>query len=100
MSLKVVEIEGVVTVIPSCEIRDDEAIRLEEAAMEFIEKGRYRFLVDLSNVKYLDSAGLGVLIKIRKKVQSQGGDIAIRGLNGIVKELFEMTSLDQLFTIV
>lgn len=99
MGFQILEADGVITIIPSSEIRSEEANRLEEVAMAFIEKGEFRFLIDLSNVKYLDSSALRVLIKLRKKVQEYEGTIVLRGLTGIVKELFEMTSLDQIFTI-
>jgi anti-sigma B factor antagonist len=53
--------------------------------------------VDLSHLDYVDSAGLEVFISLHKRCVKEGGSLAVRGLSGPVKELFEITRLDKVF---
>ena len=56
-----------------------------------------RVEVDLSHLDYIDSAGLEVFIYLHKHCVKEGGSLAVRGLSGPVKELFEITRLDKVF---
>ncbi len=78
----------------------DEASALREQLLQYVEQGYHRFTIDFSAVDYIDSSGLGVLVAIQKRALSGGGGIAIKGLNGVVKELFDLTRLTKVFEIV
>jgi len=56
-------------------------------------------LVDLQNVTFMDSSGLGALVICWKNVEAAGAKLFICGLNEQLKILFELTSMDQKFTI-
>lgn len=55
--------------------------------------------VDLTNVNYIDSTGLGVFVAFYKRVQREGGDVRLVGLSERVKRLFEITGLSELMNI-
>lgn len=55
--------------------------------------------VDLSQVSYIDSTGLGVLIGAYKALRSAGGKLVITGLNERLQRLFRITGLDELMEI-
>ena len=57
------------------------------------------FLLDLEKVDYIDSSGLGVLVAINKRTLQNRGKLIIKGINGLVKELFELTRLTKVFEI-
>ncbi len=76
-----------------------EAGKLREEMLAAFDKGQYYFDLDLSAVTHIDSAGLGVLIQIHKRVEPKGGEVVIRGLSGAVKELFYLTRMDRTFRI-
>lgn len=77
----------------------EEAAALREKLLEYIQAGRRNFAIDLRSVDYIDSSGLGVLVAIQKRALQSGGKVVIKGLQGTVKELFEMTRLTKVFEI-
>jgi anti-sigma B factor antagonist len=54
-------------------------------------------VVDLSNVTYIDSSGLAVLIVGMQQVKEYGGKFALVGLQNDVRIVFETAQLDQFF---
>ena len=52
-----------------------------------------------SLVEYIDSSGLGMLIRIQKIAVRNDGNVVLKGVQGLVRELFEMTRLTALFHI-
>src|SRR6476469_3396358 len=56
-------------------------------------------VVDLTEVTFVDSSGLAVLIHGMQDVQKYGGKFAIVGLQETVRPIFEIARLDQVFQI-
>lgn len=56
-----------------------------------------RVVVDLTNVTYIDSSGLAVLIVGMQQVKEYGGKFALVGLQNDVRSIFETAQLDQFF---
>jgi anti-sigma B factor antagonist len=66
---------------------------------EMIDKKPEQLVVDLSEVSYIDSAGLAALIQAMQKVESYGGKFMLSGLQETVRSIFEISRLDQVFQI-
>ena len=66
---------------------------------EVIDKKPDRLVVDLSDVSYIDSAGLAALIQAMQKVEGYGGKFMLDGLQETVRSIFEISRLDQVFQI-
>lgn len=64
-----------------------------------IKTGCLRILVNLEEVSFVDSSGLGALVAALKSARSVGGDLYLCGLNKQVKMVFELTSMDRAFEI-
>ena len=77
----------------------EEAAQIRESLIGYIEKGHKTFVVDLGNVEYIDSTGLGTLVGIQKRALQNGGSVIIKNLKGLVKDLFELTRLTKVFEI-
>ncbi len=56
-----------------------------------IEKKPQRLVVDLSDVTYIDSAGLAALIGAMQKVEGYGGKFLLAGLQETVRSIFEIS---------
>jgi len=56
-----------------------------------------RVIVDLTNVTYIDSSGLAVLIVGMQQVKEYGGKFALVGLQNDVRSILETARLDQFF---
>ena len=76
-----------------------EAATLRETLLIYVDNGHNSFLIDFSAVDYIDSSGLGTLVAIQKRALQQGGGVTITGLQGLVKDLFELTRLTKVFDI-
>jgi anti-sigma B factor antagonist len=76
------------------------APELKQVLAESIEGGRVRIIVDLTNTTFLDSTALGVLIGAVKRLRSRDGALAIVNIDDNIAKTFEITGLDQIFTIV
>jgi anti-sigma B factor antagonist len=91
--------ENHVLVSLSGSIYVEEAAQLRESLIGYIEKGHKTFIIDLGDVDYIDSSGLGTLVAIQKRALQNGGSVVIKGLKGLVKDLFELTRLTKVFEI-
>jgi anti-sigma B factor antagonist len=76
------------------------APELKQVLAESIEGGRIRIVVDLTETTFLDSTALGVLIGAVKRLRSRDGALAIVNVDENIAKTFEITGLDQIFTIV
>lgn len=72
---------------------------LKATLNEKIESGASLVLVNLSEVPYMDSAGLGVLVSGLKNANRQNGDLRLWGLQPDVRNIFELTRLNKVFQI-
>ena len=72
---------------------------LKQKALEALEDGERKFLIDFTSTGYIDSSGLGVLVSMSKKIREAGGELRLVGLNEDLRTLFELTKLDSLFAI-
>ena len=57
---------------------------------EIIDKKPERLVVDLSEVSYIDSAGLAALIQAMQKVEGYGGKFMLSGLQETVRSIFPL----------
>lgn len=57
------------------------------------------FVVDLECVEFMDSAGLGTLIALLKRVTEQGGDMKVACLQKKPRAVFEITRAYKVFSI-
>jgi len=72
---------------------------LHSALLDIAEARPRRLIVDLSDVPYMDSSGVGTLVYILRRVNTYQGKMALVGMNSRVRSVFEITKLDQFFTI-
>jgi anti-anti-sigma factor len=66
---------------------------------ELIELGNYAILIDLTEVPYLDSAALGVLVDAERRVREHEGRIGLVGATPFVRRAFEITRLIRVFKL-
>jgi len=59
-----------------------------------------RLAANLSNVDFLSSSGISILVGLKKRVQARGGDIVLYQLQPVVRDVLAVMQLDRFFTIV
>lgn len=62
-----------------------------------ISNGNFKVIVDLTNIDYLDSAGLSALINMKTRLGKRTGDLRLVGLKGKAKEVFDLAGFTSLF---
>lgn len=72
---------------------------VREKLDEQIHAGRADLIVDLSEVTFLDSTGLGVLVGRLKFARTRGGSLRLVGTSERVLRVFAITGLDKVFDI-
>jgi len=73
--------------------------KVKEALNDLIQKENYNIVVNLEEVTYIDSTGLGVLIGGLKKVKEHNGYIKLICTNPQIKKIFDITGLVKIFGI-
>jgi anti-anti-sigma factor len=67
----------------------------KEKIKELLEKKKFSKLVlDLEEMDYIDSSGLGFFIGTLKKLRDHGGDLKLINLNSYIKGIFRLIQLD------
>ena len=91
--------EGRVTILT---VRGDLVIgdpetTFKKTVSRLLEEGNVNLLVDLGHVGFLDSSGLGALVRALKHSQDEGGQTKLLNAGPQVRKLLEMTKLDSVF---
>jgi anti-sigma B factor antagonist len=63
------------------------------------ESGSRELIVDLKDVRFIDSSGLGVLVSGFKNASTRQGSLKLSGLQTQVRSMFELTRLHRVFDI-
>lgn len=64
------------------------------------ELGRRKILLNFANVEFMSSAALGKLIRLHQRLQQAGGKLVLCGISASILEIFVITKLDKMLTIV
>lgn len=76
----------------------DGDVALRDAVDDLLAEGATKIVVNLEQVKAMDSSGLGELLRLRSRAQAQGTTIKLAAA-GSVMEVLEMTRLIGVFEI-
>jgi len=72
----------------------------EDQINKLIEEGSIKLLIDLTNLDYISSSGLRILLSTSKKLKSLRGEMRICGLNETVNEVFEISGFTMIFNVL
>lgn len=72
--------------------------KLKEAIVEQIGSSN-RVVLDLSQLKFVDSSGLGVMLSCLRSVRERGGDLRLCSMTPTVRSLFELMRMHRVFNI-
>ena len=74
-------------------------VMLREIVLDLAGKGRKAIVLNLGEVQYIDSSGVGELVKAHTTIRNQGGQLKLANLNKRVDDLLQMTRLSAVFDI-
>jgi len=91
-SVTVVDVSGRITLGEGC-------TQLRELIREQIAKGNKKVLLNLADVTYIDSSGIGELVSAYTAVSNQSGQLKLLNLTKKVHDLLQITKLYTVFDI-
>lgn len=61
----------------------------------YINTGKYvrKMIIDLTNVEFMDSSGIGMILGRYKEIKERNGEIALTGIKGNMERIFNMSGL-------
>jgi anti-anti-sigma factor len=72
---------------------------LRKAFNELLEQGKKRIVLNLDDVRIINSYGIGKVLMCYKRLKAEEGVLMVRPLQGFVKETFELLMLDRLLPV-
>ncbi len=89
----IVKVSGEIT------LKKNRNITLHEKVRGLVEQGHHKVLIDLGNVSYVDSAGLGELVQASSTVKNHGGSLKLFSPTSRLRELLTITRLTTILGI-
>ena len=100
MKSSVRQVDGITVVDLSGRITLGEgSVVLRDTVKDLISKGDRRILLNLGDVTYIDSSGIGELVSAFTTVRNQGGELKLLNLTKKVQDLLQITKLYTVFDI-
>ena len=73
---------------------------LRDTVKDLLGKGRKKILLNLGNINYIDSSGIGELVSAFTSVRNQGGELKLLHLTKKVHDLLQITKLYTVFHVL
>ena len=98
MNLSAFEKDGVAVLEPKGKIMGGpDATILHEKLHELIEHGKKKFVIDLSQVEWMNSTGLGIMISGLTTLRNNKGELKLANVTEKIKSLLVITKLASVF---
>ena len=88
----VLEMTGSIRIGPNCQ-------QIEQVVDDLIRQHETRAIFDLSGVSFIDSSGIGTLVRALSKMKTSGGMLRLTGVKGMVEGALKLTQIDRVFEI-
>jgi len=75
------------------------SVQLRDAIRDLLAKGSKLILLNLADVNYIDSSGIGELVSAYTTVRNQGGELKLLNLTKKVHDLLQITKLYTVFDV-
>ena len=93
------EVRNAWVLVPRGDIDIYSAPEFKKELIELIDIGNKDVVIDGTNLEYIDSTGLGVLISGLKKIREHENIIMIENIKPNINKLFDITGLNKVFVI-
>ena len=89
-----------VTVVVAGELDHCTAPQIRRRLDEILEDTQvYRLVLDLSDLTFMDSSGIGVLLGRLRILQARGGTLAVQNMRPPIEKLFRLTGLERVIAV-
>ena len=73
--------------------------KLQEHLAQMVAQNRIHLLLNLADLDYISSAGLGVLLRTQKRLMASGSGLKMVNVNSHIGDIFRFSGFDQIFEI-
>lgn len=80
-------------------IGGDETVEIRQAVAGFLDREYAKLIIDLSNVTYLNSTAIGVLVSAQASYSRKGWMVKLCGMNKNINNIFVITKLTLVFDV-
>jgi anti-sigma B factor antagonist len=88
----VLEMTGSIRIGPNCQ-------QIEQAVEDLIRRKETWVIFDLSGVSFIDSSGVGTLVRCLAKLKKLGGTLRLTGVKGMVDGVLKLAQIDRIIEI-
>ena len=74
-------------------------LSIESALRKLIEGGAHKLVIDLADLTYIDSAGIGMLVGCNGLTEQAGGQMRVCGAQGLVAKSFAVVHIDRILAL-
>jgi anti-anti-sigma factor len=99
MNITESEKSGVTVIVLEGRVDTQGAVDLDLALQTAVAEGKHKMALDMSDLRYISSAGLRILADVLTRNQEAGGDLKLASLNKKVQRVFEIIGFDKFFAI-
>ena len=82
------------------ELNFETAPALREPLLKHVASRQMNVVINMSELRFMDTCGLATLIEMRMKASQYGGRVILLGLGPLVAQVFEIARVKQFFVIV
>ena len=99
MKIEINEQNGKVVVSLAGEMDTAAALEMEENLKTLCDKKVKEIVFDCTDLEYIASSGLRILLSILKSTKANGGTVVLHNVNEDIKDVFQLTGFINIFTI-
>lgn len=78
-------------------LSEPDSISLKNIVVSILNSGIKKIILDLAQVKHINSNGIGALLHIRKKIENVNGEVKLAHVNDKIKDILKRTALEKYF---
>ena len=90
---------GITIITPPKSINYDTVEDFKKFIQELAGKSENKMVINMKQAVYIDSSGLGMLVKAATDMRDSGGDLRLAHLNPSIEDVIKITNLNKVFKI-
>ena len=97
MTTDIQSLDGKIIASLKGELDTAAAAEVESALQPLLESEGRDIIIDCTDLEYIASSGLRILLSILKKAKATGGRVVLRGVNDLIRDVFRLTGFIDIF---
>jgi anti-sigma B factor antagonist len=91
--------EDILIIKADGDLNGETADEFVESIGKLVDAGLHSIIIDCSGLDHISSSGLGMLVRLNKRMDEKVGDVKIASVKGLIVSVLRMTRLDKMFSI-